>query len=128
MIEETWVEVDPKSIDLSTEEPFDTRNSLHIFEARYNMAGTIYRTLTPLGGTSEDIMVEKLVSSAEKKSVNERYTRPLRIHHVQLANSVGPDSKPFLTEEEFKAGKPGYVFINEITGKLHFPANGKEKE
>jgi hypothetical protein len=56
-----------------------------------------------------------------------RYKKPLTLNHVERAKEIGPGQE-FLTEKEFKAGKPGYVWINETTGKLHFPENAKKKK
>ena len=37
------------------------------------------------------------------------------------------ESKHFLTEKEFKAGKPGYLLIDDVTGKIRFYKDAKEE-
>ena len=61
------------------------------------------------------------------EEIKKKYDKPLRLHYLELAKEIGPDMH-YLTEEEFKDGKSGMVFVNEITGKLSFQKDGKKKE
>lgn len=58
-----------------------------------------------------------------KKEVNPKYYKELRINEL---DSKKP--KHFLTREEFRAGKPGYVWFDETSGKLRFTDDAKETE
>jgi len=66
-----------------------------------------------------------IAEEAERKELLTK--KPPKLHCIEPAKKIGPDIH-YLTEEEFKAGKPGYVFINELTGKLSFQKDNKKKE
>jgi len=53
-----WVEIET-DIDFTDETPFETHNSLHIYEERYVIENETYRLLYVIGDNSEPL-IEKL--------------------------------------------------------------------
>ena len=55
---------------------------------------------------------KKILTSFANKMINDKFYTTIKI--------TGEGNKPSLTEEEFKAGKQGYVWMDNKTGKIIF--------
>lgn len=62
--------------------------------------------------------------------ITDKFNPPDHLRQAYINNRVYPafynliscsiDSTQILTEQEFKAGKPGYVYLNSLTNKIEF--------
>jgi hypothetical protein len=53
---EQWIEAQDCEIDFSKHEPTDIRNSLHVYEERYQIGNDTYRLLYAIDSESEPLI------------------------------------------------------------------------